>query len=168
MRELDIINKDRSEFAVIMNYRKMPVVQFDISKSSDSHVGEAKVTYKWEYNGKVAYEGATMQYFAASNGYPAELAISGDNCCLHKDMTYHDVVVLMDNNAAPCLELGKDFLVIVMDKQRGLIFGAFVMKMKSTLSKFCQTPIYVDDADEKEFCARFEDLFAKYIKIHTR
>ena len=168
MKELDIINKDRSEFAVIMNYRKMPVVQFDISKSSGSHVGEAKVTYRLEYNGKVAYEGATMRYYAASNGYSAELAISGDNCFLHKDMTYLDVVELMDNNAAPCLELGKDFLVIVIDRQRGRIFGAFVMKMKSTISKFCQTPIYVDDADEKEFCDRFEDLFAKYLRFYAK
>lgn len=171
MVELDIVNKDRSKFAQICNYRKMPVVMFDIGLPRDPFyhsVGGVKVAYKWEHDGKTAFDGARMTYYQGNERHPASLTISGETTCLHKDVTYHDVMETLDRNAAPVLERGEEFCMVVLDRANGKIFGVVIMKMDARLNKFCTEPVQVDKDDEKAFCERFKELFAAYIEAQRK
>ena len=142
--------KERTEIAVAINGRSMPVVKLDIAQVDEYGLKSEPVVIDNGFFPKRAGE-PEMPYMIESEiriySDEKRFTFSGECVCLHASFGYSDVEKMLKYRNAPVIKKDSDILIVPMNSRTREVYAPFTLHTGKRINAFCSTPLTFEDGD---------------------
>lgn len=129
----------RTEIATTVNFKKMPVITFDLSKKDEYGWSGTKVnidngTFR---DGEPYYIHAEIRTYKDTNCL--EFATYG--VCLSSSWSYYDIVEILEYSNAPVVKADQDILIFPINTETKKAYKPVVLHTGERVNPHCMTPL---------------------------
>lgn len=136
---------ERTEIASTINFRRMPVVEIDVSIKDDYGISGTKVLID---NGHFK-DGNPYRVRATLRAYNDErkLRFCSYGTFLSSSFDYNDMVEILEYAKAPIIGADEDILVCIVDKAKRVAYAPVVLRTGAHIDPHCSTPMTLEEYD---------------------
>ena len=130
---------ERTEIATAINFKKMPVIKFDLAKKDEYGYSGTKVcidngTYR---DGNPYYIHATLRSYNDSNCFE----FTQHGCCLSNRFDYREIDEMLEYANAPIIKKDQDILIVPINSETQVAYAPVVLHTGDHTNPHCQEPL---------------------------
>lgn len=137
---------ERTEIAITINCRKMPVIQIDFADADEYGLVSKPVCiyHEFRFHGnKPHLIKAKLRAFCDEDKFKFSAGAIG----IHSGFGYTDVKEMLDYNNSPIIHADEDVVIAMYDSKNKKAYAPMVLHTEKHVDDFCSTPLGFVDTD---------------------
>lgn len=156
--------KERTEIAVAINGREMPVVKIDLVEADDYGLkSEPVVIDNGMFPKRAGFPEMPYMIHAEIRVFndARKFTFQGHGACISSSFGYYDVEEMLKYRNAPVIKAGSPVCIVIVNSETKTAYAPFVLHTTDHISEHCITPLSF-----KEDTKDMGDLYLLMAQIH--